>query len=160
MTHDSQSGPLSWWESSSNPNTGSPWKGIHPASGNGSSPHAWGMANANMVLLDSLLAQRSNGQLLVGRGVPTSWLASGRPIVVRNFPTTDRHRVGASIITRGRTVTLRLMGHRPAGPVVFELPAFRHGIASASTGHVDDRAGTVTVSASTHTVRVHLTHRP
>jgi hypothetical protein len=160
MTHKSQSGPLSWWESSSNPNTGSPWIGTHPASGNGSSPHAWGMANANMVLLDSLLAQRSNGRLLVGRGVPTKWLASPDPIVVDNFPTTKGHRVGASIVTHGKAVTLTLTGDKPAGAVVFELPAFRNGIASTSAGKVDQKAGTVTISAATHTVTAHLKHKP
>ena len=160
MTKSSQSGPLSWWESSSNPNTGSPWKGTHPASGNGSSPHAWGMANANMVLLDSLLAQRSNGQLLVGRGVPNGWLSSGRPIRVSHFPTTKRHRLGASIVSHGTTVTLTLSGDKPAGPVVFDLPVFRHDIASASAGHVDNSAGTVTLTRSTRHVTVHLKHRP
>ncbi|HEX3906950.1 MAG TPA: hypothetical protein VHW92_03370, partial [Mycobacteriales bacterium] len=160
MTKNSQSGPLSWWESASNPNTGSPWKGTHPASGNGSSPHAWGMANANMVLLDSLLAQRSNGQLLVGRGVPNAWLTSGRPIKVTHFPTTNRHRLGASIVTHGKTVRLTLSGDKPAGPVVFELPAFRHNIASASAGHVNNKAGTVTLTRSTRHVTVHLKNRP
>jgi hypothetical protein len=160
MIKHSQSGPFSWWESSANPNPGSPWKGIHPASGNGSAPHAWGIANANMVLLDSLLAQRSNGRLLVGRGVPASWLASGRPVVVQNFPTTKGHHVGASIVTRGKAVTLTMSGDRPAGDVVFDLPTFRHDIASADHGHVNRKAGTVTIPAGTSTVTVHLEHRP
>jgi hypothetical protein len=54
------------WESCDFPNTGSPWICVHPASGNGSAPHAWGIANANKVLLDSLAAQRSDGTLIVG----------------------------------------------------------------------------------------------
>ena len=57
VTH-SQSGPWSWWESSSAPNPSSPWVGEHPGSGQGSSPHAWGIAGANKVLLDSIVAQR------------------------------------------------------------------------------------------------------
>jgi hypothetical protein len=65
MIANDQSGPFSWWESSDFPNTGSPWTGVHPASGNGSAPHAWGIANANKVLLDSLAAQRSDGALIV-----------------------------------------------------------------------------------------------
>jgi hypothetical protein len=160
MIKHSQSGPFAWWESSANPNPGSPWKGIHPASGNGSAPHAWGIANANMVLLDSLLAQRSNGRLLVGRGVPTSWLAAKKPIAINNFPTTKGHHVGASIVTHGKTVTLTMTGDQPAGSVVFDLPAFRNGIASASAGHVSNAAGTVTISRGTRTVTVHLKRRP
>ena len=59
MIANSQSGPLSWWESSSAPDPGSPWVGRHPATGQGSSPHAWGIAGANKVLLDSLVAVRA-----------------------------------------------------------------------------------------------------
>ena len=62
MIANSQSGPLSWWESSSAPDPSSPWVGRHPATGQGSSPHAWGMAGANKVLLDSLVAQRAGRQ--------------------------------------------------------------------------------------------------
>ena len=37
ITH-SQSGPYSWWESSSAPSTQNPWIGLHPATGQGASP--------------------------------------------------------------------------------------------------------------------------
>ena len=77
MIKNSQSGPYSWWESSSAPTTDSPWTGEHPTAGQGASPHAWGMAQANNVLLDSLVAQDSDGTLIVGRGVPSTWLTTG-----------------------------------------------------------------------------------
>jgi hypothetical protein len=57
-------------------------------------------------------------------------------------------------------VRLTLSGDKPAGPVVFELPAFRHNIASASAGHVNNKAGTVTLTRSTRHVTVHLKNRP
>ena len=41
MISSGQSGPYSWWESQQFPNPGSPWAGVHPENGNGSSPHAW-----------------------------------------------------------------------------------------------------------------------
>ena len=52
MVRHGQSGPWSWWESSGAPAPGIPWAGQHPATGQGSSPHAWGIAQANNVLLD------------------------------------------------------------------------------------------------------------
>ena len=114
MIANGQSGPYSWWESQQFPNPGSPWTGTHPEAGNGSSPHAWGMANANMVLLDSLAAQRADGSLIVGRGVPDAWVASGQVISLANFPTTDGHHLGLTIRTSGAAVTLTLTG-QPAG---------------------------------------------
>jgi hypothetical protein len=158
MVSNGQSGPYSWWESQHFPNPGSPWAGTHPENGNGSSPHAWGMANANMVLLDSLAAQRSDGSLVVGRGVPDSWVRSGQVISLANFPTTDGRHTGLTIRTNGAAVTLTLSGDQPAGSVLFQLPAFVGNIAHASAGTIDEKTGTVTVSATVRSVTVQLSH--
>ncbi len=158
MIANGQSGPYSWWESQQFPNPGSPWVGTHPESGNGSSPHAWGMANANLVLLDSLVAQRADGALIVGRGVPDAWVRTGAVIRLANVPTVNGKRIGLTVSTRGVAVTLALSGQRPAGPVLFQLPGFVENIARASTGVVDQRSGTVTVPASVRSVTVWLRH--
>jgi hypothetical protein len=158
MIAHSQSGPYSWWESSTAPATGTAWVGRHPTAGQGASPHAWGIAGANKVLLDSLVAQASNGTLIVGRGVPTSWVRHGRSMAVTNFPTTDGGRLSLRIAARGRSVTLTITGPRPAGEILFELPSFVNNIASVSSGRVVQKTGTVAVAGSTRSVRVQL-HR-
>lgn len=160
MLSNSQLGPYSWWESTSFPNTGNPWQGTHPSSGQGSAPHAWGIANANKVLLDSLAAQRSDGALLVGRGVPTQWLRTSTPITLTNFPTVDGRRSGLSIRTVGRHVTLTVSGDRPGGQLLFELPAFIGNIAGTTVGTYDAKTGVVTLPASTRRVTVTLRTAP
>jgi hypothetical protein len=159
MIGHSQSGPYSWWESSSAPSP-SPWIGSHPAAGQGASPHAWGMAGANKVLLDSLVAQRSDGALIVGRGVPAGWLGGRTPIEVTRFPATDGRRVNLSISSHGRTVSLELSGRLPAGPVLFQLPSFVDNVVSTSAGRTDQATGTVTLSPGTRAVTVVLRHPP
>jgi hypothetical protein len=156
MVSNGQSGPYSWWESQQFPNPGSPWTGTHPEAGNGSSPHAWGIANANMVLLDSLAAQRSDGSLVVGRGVPDSWVGGGQVISLANFPTTGGKHTGLTIRTSGSAVTLTLSGDQPSGPVLFQLPAFVDNIARASAGTVDNKTGTVTLAPAVRSVTVQL----
>jgi hypothetical protein len=158
MIANGQSGPYSWWESQQFPNPGSPWTGTHPEAGNGSSPHAWGMANANMVLLDSLAAQRADGSLIVGRGVPDQWVTTGQVISLGNFPTTGGHHLGLTIRTSGGAVTLTLTGQQPSGDVLFQLPAFVGNIASATAGTVDQATGTVTLTPAQRTVTVQLKH--
>ncbi|MGH3202854.1 MAG: hypothetical protein ACRDP5_12500 [Streptosporangiaceae bacterium] len=158
MIADGQSGPYSWWESQHFPNPGSPWTGVHPESGNGASPHAWGMANSNLVLLASLVAQRADGALVVGRGVPDSWVRGGQVISLANFPTTDGRHTGLSIRASGTSVTLTLSGDQPADPVLFQLPAFVGNIAHASAGTVDEATGTVTLPATVRSVTVTLRH--
>jgi len=160
MLANSQSGPLSWWESSSAPDPRSPWVGHHPSAGQGSSPHAWGIAGADKVLLDSLVAQQSNGSLLVGRGLPPGWLDRGVSIAVTNFPTTAGHRSGISISSSGRSVSLTLRGAVPTGTVLFQLPSFVHNIASTSTGAVSQATGTVTLRSNVRHVTVTLRRVP
>jgi hypothetical protein len=160
MISNGQSGPYSWWESQQFPNPGSPWVGTHPEAGNGAAPHAWGMANANMVLLDSIAAQRADGQLVVGRGVPGSWLRNGQVIRLAHFPTVGGRHLGMLIATKGNAVTLTLSGQRPAGPVLFQLPAFTANIARASAGTVNEKTGTVTITAATRSVTVTMKHAP
>ena len=158
MIANGQSGPYSWWESQQFPNPGSPWIGTHPENGNGSSPHARGMANAKMVLLDSLAAQRADGSLIVGRGVPNAWVRTGEVISLANFPTVDGRHAGLTIRTSGSTVTLTLTGQRSVGPVLFQLPAFVGNIAHASAGVINETTGTVTLAPTFRTVAVQLKH--
>jgi hypothetical protein len=155
LIDNDQSGPYAWWEGSTSPSSTTPWIGNHPSSGGGSSPHSWGIAMGDLGLLDSLVSQQANGTLVVGRGVPGSWLTNGRPIAVSNFPTADGGRIGVTITGHGRTVTLRVTG-TPSGRVIFDLPAFVGNIAHASAGTVSNSAGTVTIPAATHTVTVTL----
>ena len=151
ITH-SQSGPYSWWESDGPPSP-SPWVGSHPGSGQGSSPHAWGISQADKVLLDSLVAQRSDGSLIVGRGVPSSWLRSGDSMTVSNVPTMNGGRVRIAISASHDAVTLTVRG-RTRGPVLFELPSFVDNVASASAGAADEHSGTVTLPAGVSRVTV------
>ena len=155
MVSHTQSGPYSWWESASAPSP-SPWIGSHPATGQGSSPHAWGIANANKVLLDSLVAQETNGVLIVGRGVPNNWTTAGKTISVANFPTTNGERVSVTITSAARSVTLTLSGVVPAGGVLFQLPVFVDNIAATSAGTIMQSTGTVQLSAHDKTATVRL----
>jgi hypothetical protein len=160
MIANSESGPNSWWESSTAPSTTSPWVGRHPTGGQGSSPHAWGMAGANKVLLDSLVAQSSDGDLIVGRGVPASWLGGGPPMSVANFPTTDGRRLTVRISSTHQTVSLVIDGQLPKGPVLFQIPSFIKNIASTSAGKVDEATGTVLLPPGTERATVRLRVAP
>ncbi len=159
MLANSQSGPFSWWESSTAPDPSSPWVGRHPGSGQGSSPHAWGIAGANIALLDSLVAQNVSGALVVGRGVPPAWLTSGHPISVTNFPSSGGRRLGLTIEGSGRRVTLDMHG-TASGPVLFELPSFVHNVAATTSGTVNQSSGLVTIAPTVHSVTVTLRTPP
>jgi hypothetical protein len=155
MIANDQAGPYSWWEGSAAPTDSTPWIGNHPASSGGASPHSWGINLAAQGLIDSLASQKSDGTLIVGRGVPNDWLAAGKKVAITNFPTSNGKRVGLTIRSTGSAVTLAVTG-TPSGPVEFDLPAFVKNVASTSAGTVDEAAGTVTIPATTRHVTVKL----
>ncbi|MEU6848925.1 hypothetical protein ABZ901_03185 [Actinacidiphila alni] len=160
MITNSQSGPFSWWEGIPTAGTTNWSPGTHATAGTGSSPHMWGQANASKVLLDSLVAEKADGQVVVGRGVPTEWLRSGATTSATNVPIAGGHRMGATVTSSGSTVTLTLSGDAPAGGVSFQLPSFAGNIASATAGRVNSAAGTVTLAAGTTSTTVTLVQPP
>jgi hypothetical protein len=118
------------------------------------------MAGANKVLLDSLVAQASDGRLIVGRGVPDSWLDSETPLTVTNFPSVDGARLSVFISSHDRSVSLSLGGELPDGRVLFQLPAFLRNVAGTSAGAVDQATGTVSLRPGTTRVTVELRRPP
>ena len=125
--------------------------------GGGSSPHAWGIANANKVLLDSLVAQAADGTLIVGRGVPDAWLTAGETISVTNFPTTDGHRLSVRISGGDRSVTLTVNGIDRAR---CSSSSRRSSTTSRRRARetIDEATGTVRLSANEQSVTVQLRH--
>jgi hypothetical protein len=103
-----------------------------------------------------LVAVTSDGSLIVGRGVPASWLGPGRSMSVSRFPTTDGERLDLRISSTGRSVSLTLSGQAPSGPVLFQLPSFVDNIAATTAGTINGRTGTVTLRPGTEHVTVRL----
>lgn len=158
MIAKTQSGPYSWWESVQAPDPNSAWIGSHPKLGGGSSPEPWGLSQANMILLHSLVVERGDGTLIIGRGVPNNWVTTNQALEVANVPITDGHHIGIEITTRGNRVTLTRTGDTPSGPTLFQLPAFVNNLSTSTAGAIDSPTGTVTLPATTHTVTVTMRH--
>ncbi len=157
MLDNTQSSPFGWWENIQAPHSVA-WEGIHPADGGGSCPHMWGQSFATAGLLDSLIVEKSDGTVLVGRGIPNAWVADGQVIELSNYPISGNKRMGIRIEGLAENqVHLTLTGENPAGKVVFNLPAFIDNIRSVTTGSVDNAAGEVTLEPGTTDVTVTLT---
>lgn len=153
MIRNSQSSPFGWWENTCYP-TPTAW-GMHPNGGGGSCPHMWGQSTATKVLIDSLIAERYDGTVIVGRGVPNSWVANGQVIQLSNFPISNNGRMGIKIEgLSGNQVKLTLSGTAPGNNVIFNLPIFINNITASNAGTIDSSNGTVTIPATTTTVTV------
>jgi hypothetical protein len=122
----------------------------------------WGQSTAIKVLFDSLIAEKSDGTVIIGRGVPNEWIRNRQQIALNSYPVTGG-RIGYQLTTSGRTVTLRLSGDtaKPTGYSI-ELPVLRDNIAHVSTGGavVDQVTGTVRLPRGTTQATVVLRRAP
>jgi hypothetical protein len=160
MLDNTQSSPFGWWESILPPQSMA-WEGTHPAGGGGACPHMWGQSFATAGLIDSLIVEKSDGTVLVGRGVPSAWLADGKVIELSNYPLSGNRRMGILIKELpGNQVRLTLTGDAPVGKVIFNLPIFIDNIKSATTGTLENSAGEVILEPGTTEVTVTLTAYP
>lgn len=160
MIDHAQSGPNAWWESAQYPDPNSPWGAGTAPGGQGSSPHMWGQANATKALFDSLLSLKSDGTIIVGRGVPTDWLASGKNVAVDNFPVEGNKRVGFSMTTTGRTVRIGFDGDTAGTAFTLDMMGLQNNIKATSVAgaRVDRARGTVKLPAGTTAVTITLQH--
>jgi len=121
----------------------------------------WGQSFATAGLLDSLIVEKSDGTILVGRGVPNAWVSSGQVIKLSNYPISENKRMGIVVEgLPGNQVRLTLTGDAPGANVVFNLPIFINNIKSATAGTVDNPSGTVTLGSDTTSVTVTLITSP
>ena len=159
MIDHSQSGPFGWWEGVDYPNVNSPWNIDHAAGGGGSDQHMWGQAMATNVLFDSLVSVKSDGSLIVGRGVPADWVSAGKKVALNDFPVSNGGRIGYSMKTNMKSVHITFSGDLAQVPSIsIQLPGLTDNIASVTVkgAVVDAKAGTVTVPGGTRSVVIHL----
>ncbi|HZX06209.1 sugar-binding protein [Kribbella sp.] len=161
MIDKSMSGPFGWWEGVDYPNAASPWNIDHAAGGGGSNQHMWGQSTATKVLFDSLIAEKSDGTVIVGRGVPDEWLrGNGEKIGLDDYPITNGARLGYHLTTAGKTVTIQFTGdtNRATGYSI-ELPGLRNNIQNVSAkAGIDQAAGRVKLPRGTTRVTIVLRH--
>lgn len=161
MIDKTMSGPFGWWEGVDYPSADSPWNIDHARGGGGSNQHMWGQSTATKVLFDSLIAEKSDGTVIIGRGVPNEWIRNQQKIGLTSYPVTNGGRLGYQLTTAGKTVTLQLTGNTstPTG-YSLELPALRNNIAyvAAKGATINQTAGTIHLPRGTTRVTVVLRH--
>lgn len=111
MINNAQSGPFSWWEGIGYPNEKSPWNRSHAAGGGGSCPHMWGQSTATKVLFDSLVCEKADGTLIIGRGIPEEWLCEGSVIEIKKYPVAGGKRVNVKIEVADSETVINVEGY-------------------------------------------------
>lgn len=156
MMDHSMSGPFGWWEGVGYPSGSSPWDIDHAATGGGSCQHMWGQSTATKVLFDSLIAEKTDDTVIVGRGIPVEWLMDGKKVEIANYPVKNNKRIGYRLTTTGTTVTIEFTGDVSKVPFSIELMGLKNNIKSAKGLRFDQKKGTVAVPAGTKKVTIQM----
>ncbi len=154
MIENTQCAPYAWWEGIQSPSP-SLWEGSHPT-GSGGCPHGWGNSMTLYYVLESLIAEKFSGTVIIGRGLPNEWIEDGQSVTVDNAPITDGRRMGYELVSYGNSIDITFTGDDPVGDIQIELPIFLTRLSSTSTGTVDFAAGRVTVPGDTDQVTITL----
>ncbi|WP_037934039.1 hypothetical protein [Streptomyces sp. SPB78] len=76
---------------------------------------AWGLSANRKALLEVNVSVPRGGGVIIGRGVPTSWLTSAEPVSWTNVPVDGGRRNGFTLTRDGSKVSLSVTGD-PGGP--------------------------------------------
>lgn len=118
----------------------------------------WGLGFLRQGLLEATASVKTDGTVIIGRGIPNEWMVSGTPIEWQNISINDGRKFKTLKLyaADAKTVKLELTGDNAAGSIVLDLNALKDNIASVSAGTFDSAAGTVTLPGDTKQLTVTL----
>ncbi len=155
MINNSMGGLYGWWEGVAYPNENNVWDRNCSNGGGGSCQHMWGQSTATKVLIDSFFAEKADGSVIAGRGLPIEFNADGEEIKVSNYICNAGKRIGFTMNTEDKTITFALTGDELENAVSLELIALVNNIESVSDGLTfDEAAGSVLLPAGTKSVTI------
>lgn len=158
LLNNGTSCPYGTWECVINTTGDAVWNRQCCSDGWGACQHMWGQSMNSKVLLDSILAEKSDGTVIAGRGIPLEWNKEGEEIRVSNFLCENGKRIGFTMKSESKKITFTLTGDElQKSNVSLELPIFKNNISSVSPAcSFDKEKGTVTIPAGIREVVVTL----
>lgn len=156
MINNSMSGPFGWWEGINYPKESSLWDIPHAPGGGGSNQHMWGQSVNTKVLFDSLIAEKIDGKVILGRGIPKEWLVKGEEIKVSNYGIGNNKHTGFSMVSEGKNIKVSMLQDTPENIISIEMPFLKNNIASVTSGTINNEKGIVEISKDTKEVTITL----
>jgi hypothetical protein len=152
---NNQCAPFQWSEAFENKGKGQ-WVGMYTPPVSYGNYESWGTNFSKQALLQACVSVKTDGTVIIGRGIPNHWLKPGDVIEWARVNVNDNRKIDFKISSERSEVKLQIWGDAPNGNVRFNLPAFKNNIASADAGTIDNETGVVTLTSSTTSVTVKL----
>lgn len=156
---DNQCAPFQWSEAFEFKGRDQ-WAGMYLPQESYGNYESWGASFSKQAILQACASVQVDGTVILGRGIPDSWLVAGSVIEWANVNINDNRLLDFTISSDGASISLELRGDPPIGPVLLDLPAMAGNVAAASAGHLHpcgvvelqpfDRAVTVSLVTPVH----------
>ena len=122
----------------------------------------WGQSTATKVLFDSLIAEKVDDCVIIGRGIPAEWNAKGKVVEIKDVSVDYGKKTGYKMTGQEGKITLELTGDKLDIPYSLQLISLKNNIASVNvdgkklTKGINRKAGTITIPAGSKMVVVNL----
>lgn len=155
--YENQCAPFQWSEAFEDKGRDQ-WVGMYLPQESYGNYESWGTSFSKQAILQACISVQTDGTVIIGRGVPDTWLKPGDVIEWAGVNINDGRVMNFTLTSTGREIHAQFTGDDPQGPIVIDLPAMAHNVASASAGEVlpsgvvqlapHDKAVTITLTTS------------
>ena len=132
------------------------WVGMYLPPVSYGNQDSWGYSFIKQALLQACASVKTDGTVILGRGVPNHWIFPGSVIEWANVEVNDNRKINFMIQSHEKSLELTISGDLPVGEIVLNVPILQGNILSVSAGIIDAQKGSVTLPSNTRKVAVHL----
>lgn len=152
---DNQTAPLIWGESFHKPDHEGDW--TRPEV----DLETWALGFIRQAMLQMCVSVKTNGDVIIGRGIPDEWVLSGKPIAWQKVRINNGKAINLNINKNGKAIVIRIDGDVNEGNFIVDIPFCKDKIqnVNAEGGKVigfDSSTGKATVSGDSRTITLTL----
>ena len=152
--YENQCAPFIWSEAFENRGKDQ-WAGMYLPQESYGNYEAWGSSFVKQAILQACVSVKTDGTVIIGRGIPESWLYDGSVIAWDHVNVNDGRTIDFTLTTSGSEIKLSIMGDIPNGDIILDLPIMENGVLEATAGEVLP-SGALKLSADTREVTIRI----
>ena len=139
---DNQSAPIQWGESFDKATDSNSWS--IPAT----DLETWGLSFLKQAILEMCIAVKSNGEIIIGRGIPNKWMYEGSIIEWKSVPINNNERIDFKILIKNKVLFFQCSNRNQKAPITINISFFKNNLDMATTSdgrilRINKKKGTV-----------------
>ena len=100
------------------------WAGMYLPQESYGNYEGWGSSFVKQAILQACVSVKTDGTVILGRGIPETWTEDGDVIAWEHVNVNDMRIINFSIGRSGDEIILKIDGDLPLGPVILDLAIF------------------------------------